>query len=99
LSESHKNTIKEAAHAVEKKLRDDIIEIEVGDYRFAREKGMKVYDLAPDDVTEWRACSAPVLDAFMTDTGELAQKLMGAYGKLRIDPCCNSGPEGAFTRR
>ena len=64
-----------------------------------REKGMKIYELTPDQVTEWRACSSPVLEAFMTDTGDLARHLMGAYGMLRTDPCCSSGPAGSFNRR
>jgi hypothetical protein len=54
--------------------------------------------LTPYQVAEWRACSAPVVDAFMMDTGELAQQLMRAYGKLRTSPCCSAGPGGASTR-
>jgi hypothetical protein len=59
---------------------------------------MKVHDLTPDQTSEWRACSAEVLENYMT-RGELATKLIQAYGKLREDPCCNTGPVGTFTRR
>jgi C4-dicarboxylate-binding protein DctP len=99
LSGQHKVIAIEAARKAEKTIRDEISKIEADAYTFAREKGMKVYELTPDQVAEWRACSAPVLEAFMMSSGELAHQLMGAYGKLRTDPCCSAGPTGLFTRR
>jgi C4-dicarboxylate-binding protein DctP len=98
LSEGHKTIITESARKVEQELRDEIARLEEDGYRFAREHGMKVYDLAPHQVAEWRACSAPVVDAFMMDGGELALQLMRAYGKLRTAPCCSAGPPGASGR-
>jgi C4-dicarboxylate-binding protein DctP len=98
LSEGHKAIIMEVARKLEQKLRDEIAQLEADAYRFLLENGMKVHDLTPYQVAEWRACSAPVLDAFMMDTGELAQQLMRAYGKLRTSPCCSAGPGGASTR-
>jgi C4-dicarboxylate-binding protein DctP len=95
LSEGHKTIIMEAARKAEQKLRDEIGQLEDDGYRFAREHGMKVHTLAPHHVAEWRACSAPVLDAFMTEAGESALQLMRAYGKLRTSPCCSGGPAGA----
>ena len=40
---------------------------------------MKVYELTPDEVAEWRACSSPVLEAFMMDGGDLVRQLLGVY--------------------
>jgi len=41
-----------------------------------------------------------VLVDYMGKNGELAQRLMAAYGKLRTDPCCTAGPSPApFNRR
>jgi C4-dicarboxylate-binding protein DctP len=94
LSEGHRTIIMEAARTVEQKLRDEIARLEDDAYRFAHEHGMKVYNLAPHHVAEWRACSAPVVDTFMTEGGELALQLMRAYGKLRTSPCCSSPPSG-----
>jgi C4-dicarboxylate-binding protein DctP len=99
LSENHKAVIKEVGRKVERKLREQIAQIESDDFRVVREKGMKVYELTPDQVAEWRACSAPVLDEFMASSGELAHQLMLAYGTLRTEPCCSTGPGGEFTRR
>lgn len=99
LSESHKAVINEVARKVELNLRAQIAQIEDNEYAFAREKGMKIYDLTPDQVVEWRACSAPVLERFMANSAEWAHQLMLAYGKLRTEPCCSKGPGGEFTRR
>jgi C4-dicarboxylate-binding protein DctP len=99
LSESHKAVMTEVGRKIERQLRDQIVRIEDHDYGFAREKGMKIYELTPDQVAEWRACSARVLEEFMTRSGEVAHQLMQVYGKLRTDPCCSTGPQGEFTRR
>jgi C4-dicarboxylate-binding protein DctP len=89
----------EAARKVERDLRERMGDIEAAAYAFARAKGMKIHELSPDDVAEWRACSAGLLSAYMEEGGELARRLMDAYGKLRTDPCCSAGPPGAFNLR
>jgi C4-dicarboxylate-binding protein DctP len=99
LSDSQRAIISEVARKVERSLRAQIGQIEDKEYAFAREKGYKIYDLTPDQVVEWRACSAPVLEEFMANTPEWAHPLMQAYGKVRTDPCCSKGPGGEFTRR
>jgi hypothetical protein len=41
-----------------------------------------------------------MLTGYMERNGDLARRLMGAYGKLRTDPCCTAAPGSvAFTRR
>jgi hypothetical protein len=66
-----------------------------------RDEWLQIQHLTHDQVAEWRACSAEMLAEYMEANGELAQRLMAAYGKLRTDPCCTTGPgsEMAFTRR
>ena len=82
-------------------MRDRTSEFESNAYAFAVSKGVRVVDISPDQVAEWRACSAAMIVDYMKTGGELANKLMAAYGKLRTDPCCTSGPgsELGFTRR
>ena len=100
LSPGHQAILSEAARLVERQSRDRVAEIEAKNYEFAAGKGMTIKELTPDQVTEWRACSADMLDGYMARSGELARKLMDAYGKLRTDPCCTAGPSNAaFTRR
>jgi C4-dicarboxylate-binding protein DctP len=99
LSEGHKAAISSVARKVERDLQQQMADIEAEAYAFARGKGMKIHDLTPDEVAEWRACSAPVLENYISSSGELGNHLLAAYGKLRTDPCCSSGPGGTFTRR
>jgi C4-dicarboxylate-binding protein DctP len=99
LSPDHKAVIVEAARGVERVARDRFAENEASAYAFAREKGMQVRTLTPDQVAEWRACSASVLEDYMSQGGELARLLLAAYGRLRTDPCCRAAPTlGPFNR-
>jgi C4-dicarboxylate-binding protein DctP len=65
LSPKHQAIIAEAARDVERSTRDRVAEIEADAYAFAQAKGMQVRALTPDQVAEWRACSADVLVDYM----------------------------------
>ena len=54
---------------------------------------MEVQDRALIELVE--EASADMLATYMERNGELARKLMDAYGKLRTDPCCTAGPTTA----
>lgn len=99
LSERHKSVVAQAARRVERDVREQASAIEAAAFEFARTKGMKIYDLSPGEVTEWRACSAGILVDYMEKGGALSQALMHAYGKLRTDPCCSAGPAGGDETR
>ena len=101
LSPGHRATVVKAASIVEREMRNRASEFETNAYAFAASKGVRVVDISPDQVAEWRACSAAMIVDYMNTGGELARKLMVAYGKLRTDPCCTTGPrsELGFTRR
>src|SRR3990172_12809170 len=92
ISPDRQSAIAEAARHIEREMRDRLAEIEARAYDFARIKKIEVRQLTPDQVAEWRACSADVLSDYMAHNAELAQRLMAAYGKLRTDPCCSAGP-------
>ena len=89
----------EAARTAERDLRERMADIEAKAYDFARSKGMAIEELTPNEVYEWRACSAPLLNDFMRDAGELGPRLMAAYGRLRVHRCCSAGPAGTFSMR
>jgi C4-dicarboxylate-binding protein DctP len=99
LTDQQRATMQAAAKRAERDVREKSVRLEEKSWKWARNKGMKVHDLTPDQVAEWRACSAEVIEKYMSSGGELVRKLMLAYGKLRADPCCSVGPAGAFTRR
>jgi TRAP-type C4-dicarboxylate transport system substrate-binding protein len=100
LSRAHQAIMTEAARAVESEGSERLAKVDASVERFASEKGAKVVHLTPDNVADWRACSAEMVADYMDRNGELARRLMAAYSKLRTDPCCTAGPsEEAFTRR
>jgi C4-dicarboxylate-binding protein DctP len=98
LTRDHQAIITAAARRAERDLRQHTADIEGEAYAFARSKGMKIVELTPDEVAEWRTCSANVVEEYIDAAGELGERLMAAYGKLRQQPCCTSGPKGKFTK-
>jgi C4-dicarboxylate-binding protein DctP len=99
LPSDHQRILQDAAVEAQKAILADLYRREAEGYALAAKNGMKVHEVTPDEVAEWRVCSAPVLEAFMSRSGELGQRLMEAYGRLRTQPCCNAGTPGVFTRR
>jgi C4-dicarboxylate-binding protein DctP len=95
LSPKHREVIADVARSVERQARERVAEIEAKAYAFAQSKGMAVRELTPDQVAEWRACGSDVLVDYMTRNAEVADRLMAAYAKLRMDPCCTAGPSAA----
>src|SRR5262245_1713508 len=99
LSPEHRAVMMEAARVVEREGRARLAEVEEEDERFARSKGIKLVPLTPDQVAEWRACTADLVTDYMDKNGEKARRLMTAYRKLRADPCCTEIPgKAVFTR-
>lgn len=92
LSDDQKSIITRIAKKAERETRARASQLEAAAYDFARAQGMKIYELTPEELTEWRACSSDVLTNYLNKNGELTQQLMKAYGKLRTDPCCSAGP-------
>jgi C4-dicarboxylate-binding protein DctP len=92
LSETQQQIFIKEARTVERRARERAAMLETAGFEFARSKGMQIYELAPADVAEWRACSADVFTNYLEQTGEFASELMAAYAKLRQQPCCSAGP-------
>jgi C4-dicarboxylate-binding protein DctP len=100
LSPAHRTVIAEAAIKVEADFADAQAMSEARANDFAKKRRISLRALTPDQVADWRACSAGMLADYVEKNGEGAQKLMAAYGKLRLDPCCSAAPAmGDFTRR
>lgn len=89
LSEDQKELITDAAERVEQSIWRWYFLLDADTYALAQEKGLKIQELTPDDISDWRICSSVIMESFMTDAGEVGEQLMNAYGKLRADPCCN----------
>ena len=89
LSPEHQHILLAAARDAQERIWDRFSTIEAEAYVFAAQKGMKVYELSPEDVVAWRACSSPLLESYMERVGDLGPKLFAAYGRLRTQPCCS----------
>ncbi len=99
MSPADRAVIAQAASKVENEIRSHQAQSEARASAFAKSKNVKLQELTPDQVAEWRACSAGMLADYMDKNGERARRLMDAYGKLRTEPCCSAGPStAAFTR-
>jgi C4-dicarboxylate-binding protein DctP len=92
LDARHKTILGDAAKLVERLAREREAELQDQAYEFLRSKGMTIRDLSPEEVMQWRACSANVIDEYMEQGGDLSRLLMDAYGRLRTEPCCVGGP-------
>jgi C4-dicarboxylate-binding protein DctP len=95
LAPAHRTAIMEIAKTLEPKVREKAAQTELAAYAFAREKGMRIVELLPHQVAEWRACSSDLVLGYMESTADLGTRLMAAYGRLRTAPCCSAGPESA----
>jgi TRAP-type C4-dicarboxylate transport system substrate-binding protein len=93
LSPAHRAAIMEAVKRLEIKVRERAAESERAVYAIAREKGMRIVNLAPHHVAEWRACSADILVNYMDTSGDVGSRLMASYGRLRTQPCCSAPPD------
>jgi len=60
----------------------------------AVQKGVRIVEPSADDITQWRACSAALLEAYVMRAGPAGPKLFAAYGKLRTERCCRDAPGG-----
>ena len=99
LAPAHKAVLMEVAKQLEPKIREKAAESDRTAFALAREKGLKIVELAPHQVAEWRACSSDILVGYMDTAAELGSRLMSAYGRLRTAPCCSAGPDGPSNRR
>jgi C4-dicarboxylate-binding protein DctP len=93
LSVAHRDVISKASRNAELELWNGLLQADEEANTFAKAKGMKVIDLSSYDLAEWRACSAPIVESFMAESGGLGQELLKQYGLMRADPCCNLAPD------
>lgn len=100
LSPDHREIVAELAQDAQNFMWARFATIRARAYAFAVEKGMRIVEATGDDVEAWRACSAPLLEAYIDRAGESGRKLFMAYGRLRTDPCCREPPPAtSFIRR
>jgi C4-dicarboxylate-binding protein DctP len=93
LTEREKTAFANAAAEAEQRGWQEFRKTESEIYGFARSNAMNIEEPAQNDLVEWRVCSSPILESFMSHSGKAGQELMAAYGRLRTDPCCSGQSE------
>jgi C4-dicarboxylate-binding protein DctP len=83
LRPEHQEAITAAARKVESELRDTMTKIEADAFAAAKAEGMGVYTPSDAEIEKWRAMSAPVIDQYKANAGELGAKLVAEAEKLR----------------
>jgi C4-dicarboxylate-binding protein DctP len=95
LTPAHRQIVTELAEDAQSHMWARFTEIRSDAYAFAKQKGMRIVQPRPEDVEAWRACTAPLLEAYMERAGDAGPKLFAAYGRLRTAPCCRQVPGAA----
>jgi C4-dicarboxylate-binding protein DctP len=83
LTDEQRAIIETAARNAEMAVRDEVSRIEEEAYRIAEENGMQVQTLAPEQIDEWRAATQPVVDQYLSQSGDLGQQVLEAATELR----------------
>ncbi len=83
LKPEHQAAVTAAARKVEAALRDTMSKIEADAFAAAKAEGMGVYVPTAAEIDMWRAASAPVIEQYKANAGELGAKLVAEAEKLR----------------
>lgn len=78
LTEEQRQVLTTAARNAETDVRDYMSEFEANAFKQAEENGMTVYYPTDEEIAAWRAASAPVIDAWLAESGPLGQQLLEA---------------------
>ncbi|MEJ1995314.1 MAG: TRAP transporter substrate-binding protein DctP [Limibacillus sp.] len=78
LPEGQREIITAAALKAEMDVRDRVTEIEADAIAYAKENGMSVVELTPEQVEAWKAGSQPVLENYKKNAGALGEKVLEA---------------------
>ncbi len=82
LASAHKRVIEAAAANAEKAVRERIKTIEAEAFEAARDQGMTVYQLSPEEIDAWRKAAQPVYDDFRNSAGSLGAEMQQAARAL-----------------
>lgn len=83
LSDAHKAIVQTAARNAEDHVRNAMTEIESKAYEAAEKEGMGVTTLTDAEVEAWRAATAPVLEDYLKESGDLGAEVAAAAQALR----------------
>ncbi|RKT34778.1 C4-dicarboxylate-binding protein DctP [Roseovarius halotolerans] len=82
LTDEQRDILTTAARNAETAVRDYMSEFEADAYKQAEANGMKVHYPSDEEIAAWRAASAPVIDAWLAESGDLGRQLLDAAEKF-----------------
>lgn len=82
LTPEQQAAVEAAALKAEADVRDRMAEIEAQALEDAKAAGMKVHVPTPEQIEAWRAASAPVIDAWLAEAGDLGREVLDAASGL-----------------
>jgi C4-dicarboxylate-binding protein DctP len=81
LTEAQRAVMTKAARRVETELRNDMGKLEQDSFNNVRDK-IKIIELTPAQVQDWKKSTASVIDTFIQSSGPLGKQLVEAAEKL-----------------
>lgn len=99
LAPTHREIMSEVGQDSQNYMWARFATIRADAYAFATQKGLRIVEPGPEEVAAWRACTAPLLEAYVERAGDAGPKLFSAYGRLRTEACCRGVPEAPFLHR
>ena len=80
LGTEHQKIIERTAREAERRLRARMVAVEQEAHALATKNGMRLVELTKtEDLDRWKACAAPMLEAYLHRSGELGAKVMEGY--------------------
>ncbi len=83
LSDEQRTIIGDAARKAEISVRDRVTEIEKEAYAAAEQNGMKIQTLSPEQIDQWRTATQPVIDQYLSQSGDLGKQVLQSAQELR----------------
>ena len=78
LTDDKRDILTTAARNAETDVRDYMAEFEADAFKQAEAEGMTVHFPTDKEIAAWRAASAPVIEAWLAESGDLGQQLLDA---------------------
>jgi C4-dicarboxylate-binding protein DctP len=84
LPEDQRSLLKSAAIEAEQSALNRDIVLDREAIAVLAQHGMKIWEAAPAELEEWKACSSPVAEIFLAKSGEVGERVMAEYRKLIV---------------
>ena len=82
LPADHRRVMENAALEAEREMRTRMETLERETLALAEKHGMKLVELTPDELKQWKTCATPMLEAYLHRSGALGAQMMEAYRKV-----------------